>query len=278
MFFVIITWNVINAMYKLIMHESYKEVVRVLVFGNYWYLYMLLGLYLLIPIINCLLKNYRKTQIPRYVIILTLLYELYLSYSLLLPEMVYGYASKLVSKLMLSLITGYTGFLFLGFLLRREHENIFLKKWKLCFKVLTIIVAILAIGLLVCAINAAVINNGYNYIYFDEFTAMVLAGVIFFLFMKIPIQQETELINGEDGCFKKMMKTFSVYIYKFVGTHSLGMYVVSNIFLDILKKSGITIEMYRNIAVGMLSCWLLIVVPTSLVVWGISKTKLRTIV
>lgn len=102
---IIAFWNVVNAFY-FYFNDGLKVGFGKLIYGNYWYLYMLVGLYLLIPVLNLLLKNYKETKIPVYVIVLTLVYELYLSYSLLIPESVYNYLVRFVSKFTLSLVTG----------------------------------------------------------------------------------------------------------------------------------------------------------------------------
>lgn len=263
---IIVTWNIINAVY-FYFNDGIKGGVGKLIYGNYWYLYMLVALYLLMPIVNLLVKNYSNTKIPNYIIIFTLVYELWMSYSLIIPKGLYGYASRLVDKLQLSVVTGYTGLLMVGFIIRKEHTNINLNNIRL--KIIALMVAVLMLPLLVCSIIFAVKNNEYNYIYFDEFTAFLIGGVLFYMFQKLKI---SENIKGWDsvGLFRKFLL--------FIGTHSLGMYVISNIFLDIYMRLSVSIERFPNIIIGIIMCWIIMVIPSSIIVWIISKTPLDKIV
>lgn len=57
--FVVMSWNVINAIYRYVMGDGIKKVLHVLVYGNYWYLYMLFALYLIMPLISMMVKDYK---------------------------------------------------------------------------------------------------------------------------------------------------------------------------------------------------------------------------
>lgn len=112
----IVVWNVISALYFYV-NDGLKIALGKLAYGNYWYLYMLVALYLLMPVVNLILR-YGGLKISLYLVIASLIYQGWLSYSLTLPEAIYKYAIRFVDKFQLSLITGYTGLLLIGALIR----------------------------------------------------------------------------------------------------------------------------------------------------------------
>ena len=261
---IIVFWNIVNAFY-FFLNDGLKAGIGKLIYGNYWYLYMLVGLYLLMPIVNLLIKDYKETKIPVYVIVLTLVYELWLSYSLLIPESIYGYASKFVGKFMFSLITGYSGFLLLGYVVKKDYSSLNFRSKKAI--AIEVIIGSLMIVLLIYAVIMAVKNNDYNHIYFDEFTAFTIGGIIFCLFQK---QRTSEIMGGGRLKFRKILL--------FIGTHSLGIYVVSNIILDVYKRNMLAIEAFPFTLLGMLVCWLMLIIPSCLIVYIVSKTSLKWII
>lgn len=270
---IIVVWNIISAIY-FYFNDGLKTSLDKLIYGNYWYLYMLVALYLLMPIVNLMTKNYKITKIPVYIIALTLIYEFWLSYSLVIPGEFYGYDSRLVNKLQLSLITGYTGFLLLGFIIKNDCSNINLDSIKA--KIITLSITILMLGLLIYAIFIAVKDNEYNYIYFDEFTAFLIGGIVFYIFQKLKIPVlKTKNIHRSLVCWCLNCLGGALL---FIGTHSLGMYVVSNLFLDICKRISISIEIFPNIIIGIIICWLMIIIPSFIIVWLLSKTPLNKII
>lgn len=263
---IILVWNVINAVY-FYFADGLKTSMGKLIYGNYWYLYMLVALYLLMPIVNILTKNFRDTKIPLYVIFLTIAYELWLSYSLVMPEFISKYASRLVDKFQVSLVTGYTGLLLLGFLIRKEYSRIQINKTKL--RIAFFCIMLLIAGLFGYSIFTAVRNNKYNYVYFDEFTAVIIAGIIFFAFLRR--KQVFYEMGGRTGeLFKKLIL--------FIGTHSLGIYVVSNLILDVFKRLVISIESFPNLVIGIVTCWIMLMLPSCVIVWILDKTPLKRIV
>lgn len=124
------------------------------------------------------------------------------------------------------------------------------------------------IVLLIYSIVMAVKNNEYNYLYFDGFTAITIAGIIFYWFQK---QRTSELIG------KSICLTFRKTLL-FVGTHSLGIYVVSNIILDVYKRNMVAIEIFPFTILGMLVCWLMLIIPSCLIVYIVNKTPLKWII
>ena len=249
---IIAVWNVISALYFYV-NDGLKIALGKLVYGNYWYLYMLVALYLLMPVVNLILR-YGGLKISLYLVIASLIYQVWLSYSLALPDVVYKYAIRFVDKFQLSLITGYTGLLLIGALIRNNSfSNIkYNKKKETCLGIGT---CALMLGLLLYSIFEAKKGNHYNYIYFDEFTATVIASMIFMLFLR-----------------KRTLRTWGG---RFIGTHSMGIYIVSNMVLDAYRRIPLCIEAFSNNFFGIAICWIMIVIPTCLIVWILSKTPLK---
>lgn len=57
-----------------------------------------------------------------------MIYELYLSYILIIPNTVAEHVTKLIEKFMLSIVTGYTGIVLLGFLIRHHYRDLLKKR------------------------------------------------------------------------------------------------------------------------------------------------------
>lgn len=253
---IIAVWNVISALY-FYANDGLKIALGKLVYGNYWYLYMLVALYLLMPVVNLILR-YGGFKISLYLVIASLIYQGWLSYSLTLPDAIQKYAIRFVDKFQLSLITGYTGLLLIGALIRgNSFSNIkYNKKSETCLSICT---CALMLGLLLYSIFEAKISNHYNYIYFDEFTATIIASVIFMLFLR-----------------KSSLRTWN--LGRFIGTHSMGIYIVSNMVLDVYRRIPLCIEAFSNNFLGIAICWIMIIIPTCLIVWILSKTPLKKFV
>lgn len=256
---VICFWNIVMSFYSYCMGYGIKESIRKLIFGNYWYLYMLVGLYLLIPAVNLLCKD---KKISMFLIFLTFIYCFYLSFILLVPFNISQYISKLVNKLMFSIITGYTGFLLLGFFIRNYITNcdaescLSSPRLKKYFRIFAIFSAAFCFILLVYSVLKAYNESQYNYELFDEFSALCIGGGLF----HIVLRQKPNLGR---------------IIIPFIGTHSLGIYVVSNIVLDIYEYLGLNIEMFSNIIIGIVACVICILVPSISIVYAISRTPLK---
>jgi surface polysaccharide O-acyltransferase-like enzyme len=50
-------WNVVSAVFTALMGGTLKDIAASAVYGKYWYLYMLVGLYIYMPISDMIVKK-----------------------------------------------------------------------------------------------------------------------------------------------------------------------------------------------------------------------------
>jgi surface polysaccharide O-acyltransferase-like enzyme len=54
---IIVFWNVVSAVFTALMGGTLKDIAASAVYGKYWYLYMLVGLYIYMPISDMIVKK-----------------------------------------------------------------------------------------------------------------------------------------------------------------------------------------------------------------------------
>jgi len=117
-------WSVVYALWRyFVTHEkhSVKEVVLAIIRGNYhmWFLFIIVGLYLVVPILNAIVANKRTAY---YFV------TLYFLFSFLIPQIIevigYKYTGpylilgELLSNLRLDIVFGYSGYFIIGYLIK----------------------------------------------------------------------------------------------------------------------------------------------------------------
>ena len=235
MILVIAFWNVIAAVFTAILGDGLKEMASSLIFGKWWYLYMLVGLYIYMAIADLILKS---VDAAKFTIMLFILYELYISLFLLLPGNIQSPANRLVNKFFPQFFMTNIGTVMIGCYVSRGKKIVNNRLIRMGIIILSVISTVV---LLAVSINRAVLGKAFNYIYFDEFTSMIIAAFILKFGMK-----KIKNVKPEGICRK--------IIYD-VGTHSLGIYVTSNLLLEILERFKIYTENIVNIYVGTFILW-----------------------
>ena len=232
MIFIILFWNIIAAIYNAAMGDGLKDIMSGLIFGKWWYLYMLVGLYLYMTIADLIIRN---NSVTKFVVISFLLFELYISISLVLPEPIQSPVTRLVNKFFPQFFMTNIGTVLIGSCIYRPSK-VFTKEES---KLFAIIYAIATFILYIHSIKEAVFYNELNYIFFDEATAMVIAGIILYFGLKL-----LKCDKKPKGLFKKSIN--------YIGTHSLGMYAISNLLLEVCERFKVYSTTYGNLLVGNL--------------------------
>lgn len=221
-------WSVLYALWRcFVTHEKHgaKEVVLTIIKGNYhmWFLFMIAGLYLIVPILNKIVEN---NKIAVYFVILSLLF------SFLFPQtvniigikstVISDFANEYISKFHIELVLGYSGYFVMGYLLNRMTIS---KKAEYL---------IYALGF--CGAAATVFGTAWLAaanrsagIFSDELTVnILLVSVAVFVFAKQHLNKPVK--HGR-----------LANIPAFISKCTLGIYLVHPLIIDSLKRfAGIT--------------------------------------
>jgi surface polysaccharide O-acyltransferase-like enzyme len=188
-----------------------KEMMSGSVYFHLWFLYMIVGIYLITPLIQIIIRNSSKTIIEYYLIIWFITSSLFTLFPYLLDVRI---------GLQLPYFTGYLGYFILGYYLHR---------FSMPSKINKLIYAGGAGGLLITLIGTYIgtkragIFDGYFYEYHSPNT--VLASIaIFVLFKNI----DWDSLFPKDGRFMKWITSISIA--------SFGIYLIHPLVMDILKS------------------------------------------
>lgn len=215
-------WNVLYRSqpydFKLIFEEPVKK--------HLWFLYAILGMYIVLPFLQCLLKNMPKL-LMKYFVILWFLF-LTFNYVLALLDMEVTYQVPLVGS------SCYLGYFIMGYLIKCFEGRIRITTWE-CFFVAGV---------------AGVTTVAATYIYSHQ------AGIHierFFEYRNILIGISATLVFiGVLQCKSLVLGDKCLAVLHVISKHSFTIYLAHILFLDIVKKecnprmlfSGIGIPLY----------------------------------
>ena len=201
-----------------------KGLVKSLVYSNgspvYWYLYMMIGLYVYLPIFRLIVKSANKNQLLYFLIVVFLgscvfRYIQYFDGDLCKP------IAHFVKKIKMNSMIEHGYFLFLGY---------YLSKYETPKKIRNTIYAVAAVGMIVSVYLARVSSfKAGEYIEIwssDRAPLQYIAAAAVFLFIK-----ENAKKIKEDGRFAKI-----IYM---CGYCSFGVYLIHNMLINILCSKGI---------------------------------------
>lgn len=198
--------------FKVTFFETFQYVYKVIqngIYPHFWYVYMIIGLYLFIPILSRWARNSNKKEI---------LYFLIIWSSILCFN--YPIFSQYKIDFNLSYFNGYIGYLVLGYYLSTIYDD---------KKVKSNSIAVLLIGIGIISTNigtsfASIAANKFDTSFFEYLTPnVVLLSSGVFLFIKN--------LPTTNGKFKKLRASISTYSY--------GIYFVHILVLILLNKIGI---------------------------------------
>lgn len=221
-------WSVLYALLRYFVTQekhSVKEVLLTIVKGNFhmWFLFMIVGLYLVVPFLNKIVKD-KKTAV--YFVVLSFLFEFLFPQIINVVELksagIADLAEQLVSKFHVELVLGYSGYFVLGYLLNVTPIS---KKTEYLIYVLGLAgIAVTVVGTEWTARTAASIS-----IFFDELTVnILLISTAVFVFAK-------QHLN------KPVKREKSAALLSFVSGCTFGIYLVHPLIIDCFENfAGIT--------------------------------------
>ena len=222
--FALIVWNVIYFVHYLITDSygdlNWKGILSQAMVGPYhfWYLYMIVGLYLITPFLRKIAKD---AQLSKYFIVLFFLFAFLSKYGPVLP-FVGGTVETMLGNMGMHFVLGYSGYYILGYYLRKFP--LFNKHEKLLY--------ISGIVLLLLGATANTFYSVREGAYTERFTGytnpntIVVASAIYTLF--------TKRIRNV-----KFSKTATLLISK-LSEYSFGIYLIHALILDLAAMAGVT--------------------------------------
>lgn len=225
---ILIVWSIIFAVLNAVIEKrqinSILDMIDSLFVSNYhlWYLYMLIGLYLVTPIIKKLVDTKDKSVI-QYFLILWFVFECCLKTLIRLP--IFYNVNIAYGQMQIGLILGYVGYYLLGYYL---HTYDLKEKTKKIIYILGIISAIVIISVT----NYLKINNFKNVELLYNFLSAPVCLTAMSLFMIIKQNfSEKELSQRTEDILKRWTKlSFGVYL-----THPIFIIFMQKLNISILK-------------------------------------------
>lgn len=232
-----IVWSIIYALVELPHGASLVWFCHVLISGHYhmWFLYMIAGLYIIVPFIRCIVKSQSLTK---YFLILSLIF------SFIIPQFInlLAYISpeislsldSIVGKMHFHFVLGYAGYFVLGY---------YLNEFDIPRTIRRIIYLLGIIGFVATAYGTLLISlhiNAPNGDMYEYCTLNVLfEALAVFVFFKY----------NTNICEANTTLTDTIFA---LSKYSFGVYLVHPLIIETLKKFGIDTLMCNPIISTML--------------------------
>ncbi|WP_461453494.1 acyltransferase [Mucilaginibacter sp.] len=224
-----------------------KIVLHQLKFGasyHLWYVYMLIGLYFIIPILSKFVRNATETQ---------LLYFLILWLGVMIINQ--PYMSRYNPQIDFHYITGYIGYLVLGYYLSIKQFPAWLNA-KRFGGLFVLSLAIIIVGTYFACLN----SKGLSTLFYEPISPLIvlLSGSIFMVFRLSTVRLSSKI--------KKLMS--------FAGTYTYGIYLSHAFILNIIGDPDYHLNIDYKLCTPLISipftaliCYIL----SFLLVWILSK-------
>ena len=228
-------WSLLFALWDSFLKGDHSAgyILKEFLYGHYhmWYLYMIVGIYMISPLLNLMIKNIRLSY---YFVILFLLY------AVISPQFcgITGHfipalsesLNKLIGKQQMQFVIGYSGYFVLGYLLNRAEIG---KKTERVVYVLGFL------GLLssfVMTVWFSAQDQSRNQLFYDNFSINTfIVTVAVFVFFKQHLNRMPKTKKGRN-------------LLLLVSKCSFGVYLIHPLFIDVLDRFlGITIQSFHQI-------------------------------
>jgi len=191
-----------------------KSMISGSVFGRLWFLYTIIGLYLVTPFIKTFVKNASEKELKAYLV-------LWFSSTVGIDFLKHFY--NLEVALDLSLVYGYVGYFIMGYYFSNRNFKINIKKSLLVLAVLNVITTVGTYGLSV--------ENSENNLYFygNLSPNIILITVLLFLVIKTSVTGKSSNLLKE------------------ISTNSLGIYVIHTFVMNYLRSVKIDEHLFNPV-------------------------------
>lgn len=209
------------------MYLSMKRYIEQLLTGHYhmWFLYTIIGLYLIAPILRLITKDKKLTE---YFLLLAFIFCFFVNTITIIPQAKEIY-SIFGSKLNIVFFNGYTSYFVLGYYLHNNELNKRMRGLIYTLGAFSVIFTIVGNSLI-----SLVENSASTKLYDNLLLNILFASMAIFLFIK-------QLIE------KKVHSERFVSIITIISKFSFAIYLVHDFFLIIFKELGLSTLEYNAI-------------------------------
>ena len=216
-------WNVVYQTYYILTNSytglNWKGILSQALIGPYhfWYLYMIVGLYLITPFLRKISENKRLAE---YFIGLFFLFTLLTKYAVVLP-FVGPTLDSMLGSMGMKFVLGYSGYYVLGYYLRKFPLS---DKWERVLYVCGAVLLLLgAAANTVCSVREGAYSERFTG--YTNPNTIIVAAAIYTLFTK----RISNVQFSEKA--KKLISKLSEY--------SFGVYLIHALLLDVFAVAGL---------------------------------------
>lgn len=208
--------------------QGFNNLIHGISYSHLWFLYMLVGLYIVTPIIRTFLKSASKRDIE-YWLLIWIIYGIFITYGIktFLPDFI-----PLLKKFDINILVGYLGFFIAGYYFSNYDISEKLKKIIYSSGIIILIISLLY-G------NYQSVITGNKVIYFDVFSpGTVIITLAIFIYFKNKVGSSLKRKRIEN-------------IIKRTGSLTFGIYLIHFLVIKVLNKFGIAPDIFNP----LLSIW-----------------------
>ena len=213
-----------------------------------WFLYMLIGLYILIPLLRSIVSNKRTEE---YFLVLWLIFGIVLPSLNIFPS-VYFIADSIVDKLYFYLPLGYSGYFVLGHYLHNFYNHSLKCYWPLVASILVLSIMIMWITTILSLKQGCF--DGWAYEYLNP----LVASISIFVFLSVRYLCTNKYISRIKVCINNMAKL------------SLGIYLLHVPVMILFRHWGFDYALCNSIvAIPLVSIFIYLI--SFVIIYIISK-------
>lgn len=224
-----IFWSAVFQLYYFLFAKNglnWKGIISELLIGPYpfWYLYMLVGLYMIVPFLR---KFTNEKQLLQYFIVLFIVFSFITNYATAIP-VIGNIIDTILGKALFHFVLGFTGYYILGYYISQYGVSL---KWEI------VIYALGAIGVLVSCVGTTVqsrMQGEYN----EWFSKYLMPNVIF--------ESMAIYTLFAKRISKIQFSSKTVKLFAKLTQLGFGVYLTHALIIDILNLMHINIRSYST--------------------------------
>lgn len=224
-----IFWSAVFQVFYYLFADSglnWKGIISELLIGPYpfWYLYMLVGLYMIVPFLR---KFTNEKQLLQYFIVLFIVFSFITNYATAIP-VIGNIIDTILGKALFHFVLGFTGYYILGYYISQYGVSL---KWEI------VIYALGAIGVLVSCVGTTVqsrMQGEYN----EWFSKYLMPNVIF--------ESMAIYTLFAKRISKIQFSSKTVKLFAKLTQLGFGVYLTHALIIDILNLMHINIRSYST--------------------------------